>query len=162
MKVLARTAAASLVFVLLSGLVHADPRKTVKAADREKTSWLFIQTSRGATFDGKTLTLTNVDPAILMFSDRPTRVAESVPLADFLIAWDSKKSGGFETDPPNAGITFIADGNLSTASVELKRPHLAGTTLTYQVRVLKGKLPADLGTSSLFVDGGCSPWDPRC
>jgi hypothetical protein len=162
MKLFARTAAGALVCALLSGSLHADPHKTVKAADREKTSWLSIQTSRGATFDGKTLVLTNVDPAVVMFSDRPTRIAESVPLADFLRAWDSKKSGGFEADPPNAGITFIADGNMSTASVELKQPHLTGTTLTYQVRVLQGKLPPNLGTSSLFVDGGCNPWDPRC
>lgn len=162
MKVLTSIAAGVLAVTLLSNRVHADPRETVKAAHREKAGWLFIQTAHGATFDGKTLTLTNVDPVILMFSDRPTRVAESVPLADFLRAWDAKKSGGFETDPPNAGITFIADSNLSTVSVELKQPHLTGATLTYQVRVIKGKLPANLGTSSVFVDGGCSPWDPRC
>ena len=162
MKVLTRIAAGALAVILLSGLVHADPRETVKAAHRGKNSWLFIQTAHGAIFDGKTLTLINVDPAMVMFSDRPTRIAESIPLDAFLKAWDSKKSGGFETDPPNAGITFIADGNLSTASVELNQPHLTGTTLTYQVRVLKGKVPSNLGTSSLFVDGGCSPWDPRC
>lgn len=162
MKILVRIAVITLAFIPLSNLVHADPRATVKAAHRGKTNWLFIQTSQGATFDGKTLTLTNINPAIVMFSDRPTRAAESVPVNDFLNAWDSKKSGGFETDPPNAGITFITNGNLNTASVELKRPKLTDTTLTYQVRVLKGKLPANLGTISLFIDGGCSPWDPRC
>jgi hypothetical protein len=65
MRIFAHTAAVALLCALLSAPIHADPHKAVKAANRDKTSWLFIQTSHGATFDGKTLVLTRVDPAVV-------------------------------------------------------------------------------------------------
>jgi hypothetical protein len=151
-------AAAALGTVLLSGAVLADPAATVKAAGKE-TSWLFIQTAESAQFDGKTLTLKNISPSVVMFTDRPARAAEAIPTATFLESWDKGGAKSFQSDPPNAGLTFVVDGKLQTATVELKQPHLEGTTLTYQARVLKGTLPASANASSLFID--CNPGNPH-
>jgi hypothetical protein len=152
-------AAALLGGALLAGPALADPATTAKAAGKE-ASWLFIQTAESAQFDGKTLTLKNVSPSVVMFTDRPARAAEAIPTATFLTSWNDGK-GSFKSDPPNAGLTMLVDGKLQTATVELKQPRLEGTTLTYQVRVLKGTLPPTAGTSSLFIDGGhCNPGNP--
>jgi hypothetical protein len=105
-------------------------------------------------FDGKILTLKNVNPSVVMFTDRPARVAEAIPTAKFLTYWDQGGVKSFQSNPPNAGLTSIVGGKLQTATVELKQPHLEGTTLTYQVRVLEGNLPQTGGTSSLFIDAG--------
>jgi hypothetical protein len=148
-------AAAVLGTVLLSGPVLADPAATAKAAGKD-ASWLFIQTAESAQFDGKTLTLKNINPSVVMFTDRPARAAEAIPTAAFLASWDKGGAKSFQSDPPNAGLTMLVDGKLQTATVELKLPHLEGTTLTYAVRVLKGTLPPTGSTGSLFIDGRCN------
>jgi hypothetical protein len=148
-------AVALLGTALLAGPALADPAATAKAAGKE-ASWLFIQTAQSAQFDGKTLTLKNVSPSVVMFTDRPARAAEAIPTAAFLASWDKGGAKSFQSDPPNAGLTMLVDGKLQTATVELKQPRLEGTTLTYQARVLKGTLPPTAGTSSLFIDSGCN------
>jgi len=149
------TAAALLSTALLTGSALADPAETAKAAGKD-ASWLFIQTAPKIKFDGKTLTLQNVNPSVVMFSDRPARVAEAIPTAAFVKNWDKGAKKSFKSDPPNAGLTSVVDGKLQTATVELKQPHLEGTTLTYQARVIEGKLPQTGGVSSLFIDAGCN------
>jgi len=64
-------------------------------------------------------------------------------------------------DPPNAGLTSIVDGKLQIATVELKQPHLDGTTLTFQARVVEGTPPASGGATSVFIDGGCNIGNPH-
>jgi hypothetical protein len=145
----------------LAGPALADPAATAKAAGKE-ASWLFIQTAESAQFDGKTLTLNNISPSVVMFTDRPARAAEAIPTATFLASWDEGGAQSFQSKPPNAGLTSVVDGKLQTATVELTKPHLDGTTLTYAVRVLNGTLPPSGGTSSLFIDGGCCGSCGRC
>jgi hypothetical protein len=152
------TAAAMLAAIVLAGPAWADPTETVNAAGKD-ASWLFIVTAEGVAFDGTTLTLSGVSPSVVMFTDRPKRVAEALPIDWFDGKWSQ---GGFQSDPPNAGLTTIVDGELQTATVELTNPHRDGTTLTYQARVLEGTPPASGGTSSIFIDSACGPLDPRC
>ena len=154
-------AAAALGVALLTGPALADPTETIKAAGKD-ASWLFIQTAQQVQFDGKTLTLSGVSPSVVMFTDRPKRAAEAIPTATFLKSWDVGGKRSFRSDPPNAGLTSIVDGKLQTATVELKQPHLDGTTLTYQARVIEGTPPPTAGASSLFIDAGCSFLDPQC
>ena len=146
---------------LLAGPALADPTETVKAAGKG-SSWLFIQTASQMQFDGKTLTLTNVSPSVVMFTNRPARVAEAIPTAKFLTNWDQGGANSFQSSPPNAGLTSLVDGKLQTATVALTQPHLDGTTLTYEARVVEGNPPQAGGTSSLFIDAGCAPWDGDC
>ena len=63
-------AAALLATALLTGSALADPTKTAKAAGKD-ASWLAIQTASHMQFDGKTLTLRNVNPSMILFTDRP-------------------------------------------------------------------------------------------
>ena len=147
--------AALLGVALLAGPASAEPAETAKAAGND-ASWLFIQTAQQVQFDGKTLTLTNVSPSVVMFTDRPARMAEALPTAKFLTYWDQGGTKSFQSNPPNAGLTFLVDGKLQTTTVELTKPRLDGTTLTYQARVLEGTPPPMAGASSLFIDAGCN------
>jgi hypothetical protein len=74
--VVKQAGAALLGITLLAGPALADPAVTAKAAGKE-ASWLFIQTAQSAQFDGKTLTLKNISPSVVMFTDRPARAAEA-------------------------------------------------------------------------------------
>ena len=48
---------------------------------------MFVQTSRGMSSDGTTLTLNDVTPSTLYFSDRPKRVVGHMSTADFVVLW---------------------------------------------------------------------------
>ena len=132
---------------LLSSPAAADPAATARASGKG-TQWLMIQTAAAYRLHGRTLTLTGVSPSTMMFTDRPQRVAEQLPTDRFIQSW----ARAFISDPPNAGITSVINGKLQTVTVELTKPRLSGTTLTYEVRLLKGSLPKSGGSTSVFID----------
>ena len=70
---------------------------------------MFVQTARGITSDGATLTLRDVTPATLFFSDRPQRVVGHMTTADFVELW-GEGDNSFEADPPNAVLSFVEPG----------------------------------------------------
>jgi hypothetical protein len=112
-------------FALLGTFVFAatamaDPAVTAKLAGRHAHR-LLIQTARHASFAGSTLRLEGVGAESVMFSDRPQRIADTMPTARLITLW-ARKGGTFEKVPPNAGITFIANDRLGTATVELSKP----------------------------------------
>ena len=157
MTIAKHTGAALLGVALLTAPALADPAETTKAAGKD-ASWLFIQTAQQVQFDGKTLALKNVSPSMVMFTDRPARMADSIPTAAFVQHWGRGGNNSFQAKPPNAGLTSVVDGKLQTATVELSQPHLDGTTLTYQARVLKGAPPPTGAETSIFFDD--IHWNP--
>jgi hypothetical protein len=69
----------------------------------------------------------------------------------FVPFWKDGKDS-FLKDPPNATLSFTEDKQLDDVVVELRDPVLADNNLTYSVRVLEGKMPAEGGLASLFID----------
>ena len=119
--------------------------------DEEKVSWLFVQTATSGSFDGKTLTLRHVPPA-LMFSDRPHHTAGHMRSAELVGAWD-KGPDSFAEDPPNAVLSTFVDGAApSLATVVLSEPRLEKDVLSYSVEILEGDVPTSFGGASLFID----------
>jgi hypothetical protein len=114
---------------------------------------LFVQNAEEVVFENRTLTLKGISPAVIFFSDRPQRVAGHVALPGFLKAWDEGKDS-FADDPPNATLSIVGEGQVTSVIVEIANPQLQGDELSYQVvQILEGELPANGGTSSLFIDG---------
>jgi len=122
-----------------------------KASAVTTASWLMIQTAKGYRFDGKTLTLLGINPDTVMFSDRPKRLVHHLRTEALLRVWDKGKNN-FKSDPPNAGMTTLVAGQLKGIIVELANPRLRGSTLSYSVRILDGRLPPSGGASTLFID----------
>ena len=147
--------------VLSGGAAFAGPADTVARMGQD-TEWLFISAAEALQFDGATVTLTGVDPTMVMFADRPQRQADTVPLKDLVDAWTKGDDKSFQNDPPNAGITVWVDGKFQVATVEMSEPVYDGETLRFKAKVLEGDLPQAGYETSIFIDGGCSPWDPRC
>lgn len=86
---------------------------TAVLADRHNApqgEWLMVMKAEQAEFaetanGNYTLTLTDVDPVTLAFTDRPERTAQAWDTTVVLDYWESE----FDGDPPNAGaITFTA------------------------------------------------------
>jgi hypothetical protein len=86
---------------------------------------MFVQTAVGMTSDGTTLTLGEVTPSTLYFSDRPKRIVGHMTTADFVDLWGAGDNS-FEQDPPNAVLAFLESGDQAPADavVVIKQPRL--------------------------------------
>ena len=152
-----RSLSAFLGFLAVSVLVGVQLARIGLAADPavdkdKKVPMLFVQTAKGATLVNGKLTLKGISPTTVYFSDRPTRVAGHVATSEMIPLWSEGKDS-FLKDPPNATLsTFTADGKVGNVVVELKNPGLNGDQMTYDVRVLQGKLPDNAEAASLFID----------
>ena len=120
---------------------------------------LFVMNARGASLQGKTLTLAGVSPTSIVFADRPVRAAGHLPTEALLEEWTT---GDFAKDAPNATVSVLSKDGSSAQDVvvELKSPHLDGVLLTFDVRVLEGDLAGADGPAAVFVDIIGLPFTP--
>jgi hypothetical protein len=139
--------AASSLASLKAALAQPTP-EAPKEAD-----FLFVQSSKGLTFDKGTskLTLTGVSPVTVFFTDRPDRIAGNMKTTAFIPFWSVGKDS-FKSNPPNADVSLLNDGKLTQIIVELQDPVLAGDNLTYTVKLLQGEMPAKADDVSVFID----------
>lgn len=121
------------------------------ATPAQEIQALYVQTAGAVTYAGGKLTLHNLAPATLFFSDRPDRVTGHVTSKELVQTWGDGDDS-FSANPPNAALSIFGDGQVHDVVVELHEPVLAGADLTYRVDVLDGELPASGGPSSLFID----------
>jgi hypothetical protein len=123
---------------------------------------LFVQSAKSATLskDGR-LTLKGVSPTTLYFSDRPTRIAGHYRNAEYMQFWQGGKDS-FLKDPPNATLSAFQSGKdeLVDVVMTLRNARLRGDEITYDVKIIDGKLPQPVGPVSLFIDIIGLPFTP--
>jgi len=127
---------------------------SVRAATEQKIAdFLFVQTSKKMTFDKSTnkLTLVDVAPMTIFFTDRPERLAGNMKTSAFIPFWSEGKDS-FKSDPPNADVSILEGSTLKQVVVELQDPQLSGDNLTYIVKVLGGEMPETGSDISVFID----------
>jgi hypothetical protein len=116
--------------------------------------FLFVQNAKSMTYDKATgkLTLHNVSPVTVMFSDRPERIAGNMRTEAFVPFW-SDGNDSFTKDNPNANLSIL-EKHKYTADivVTLSNPVLKGEKLSYDVKILEGDMPAKGGPVALFID----------
>jgi len=122
--------------------------------------FLFVQTAKDIAYKDGVLTLQDVSPVTVFFSDRPQRIVGHVRNDLFLKKW-TEGSNSFKGDPPNAVLSILSNNAPPTSAVVvLNNPRLSGKSLTYDVRTLKGDLPASGIEGTLFIDGSSGYCDP--
>ena len=152
--------------MMVGGTAYADSAATVsQPADstqaKSQAQYLFVLSAKSGDIaqsgQGYTLTLNNVDPQILWFTDRPNRKAGFVPLSTFLASW----SKGFAGSPPNAALVHVGmvakvAGKNQPMAMELSKPTYTSGQLTFKVTDLKGD-KVNVGTvqrAKVFFDDG--------
>ena len=122
-------------------------------ASPETADFLFVQTAKRMSFDrGRSkLTLHDVSPVTILFTDRPERVAANMRTAVFVPFWSAGRNS-FLSDPPNADVSVVEGDQLREAVVVLRDPALQGANLSYTVRVLEGQMPLRGSDASVFID----------
>ncbi|HEY4992861.1 MAG TPA: hypothetical protein VII33_12340 [Nakamurella sp.] len=122
---------------------------------------MFVQIARSVSSDQTTLTLHDVAPSTLYFSDRPERVVGHVTTEQFIGQW-TEGPNSFDDDPPNAVLSYIDTGaDIPTDAVVILRDPVAGNgSLTYSIEVLEGSVPTESGAVTLFIDPLGRPLSP--
>ena len=122
---------------------------------------MFVQTAHGMTSDGTTLTLTDVTPSTLYFSDRPKRIVGHMATTDFVDLW-AEGDNSFDEDPPNAVLSFLEAGDEAPedAVVVIQQPRLENGGLSYSIETLEGTVPTQTGPVTLFIDPFGRPLSP--
>jgi hypothetical protein len=115
--------------------------------------FLFVQTAASMAFDADAnrLTLRDVSPVTLFFSDRPERTAGNMTTEAFVPFW-SEGADSFLSDPPNADLSIMEDGALRQTVVVLRDPVLDGSNLHYTVKIIDGDMPVLGDNVSVFID----------
>jgi hypothetical protein len=116
-----------------------------------KPQFLFVQTAAGMRYVNGELSLKDVSPITVLFSDRPERLAGHMATDDFVPFW-SEGADSFKSDPPNADLALLEQGRVENVVLTLHDPRPEGRDLIYRVDVLEGDLPASGGAASLFID----------
>lgn len=141
----------------------AEVKKSVKLSEGEgetiMADWLFVQNSKNFTYANGKLTMHEVNPITVMFTDRPVRAAEHMKTEQFIPFWSEGKES-FLKDPPNAALSFVDHEKMEDVVVTLHDPVLKGDDLTYRVDVIDGELPASAEHVSLFIDVVGMPLTP--
>ena len=124
-------------------------------AEKHKTSWLFVQTA--PTFDatGDMLTIP-YEREVFAFTDRPNRQHAYLNATELTSFWNTGENN-FGDNPPNAALTWVADGELREAEVMLSAAMVSdqGRSIAYQLQFEAGHtLPDKAQQVSLFIDGG--------
>jgi len=149
--------------VLLSAFVAVQPGTAASAEPKPLIiPVLFVQNAEAVVFGKGTLTLKGVSPMTVFFSDRPVRIAGHFNTKDeFVPLWDEGKDS-FLKDPPNATVSMYEKGReqLTDVVVKLSKPRLAGKDLTYDIKVIEGKVPQKGGACSVFIDIIGLPFTP--
>jgi hypothetical protein len=141
----------TLAIATLLAASQALSQQTTPVSDETDVSWLYVVNATGGSFDGKTITLRNVPPA-LMFSDRPNRIWGHMTLSE-LLPLVKEGPDNFIVNPPNAVLSTFREGDLPTeATVIMHDARIDGANLLFSVDVMDGSIPATFGPASLFVD----------
>ena len=136
-----------------SALATAGVASRAIAEESQLVDYLVVQTAKELTFDKATnmLSLVGVSPITLFFSDRPERIAGNMKTEAFVPFW-SKGKDSFLKDPPNADVSVIEGDSMRQIVVVLQDPVLEGDVLRYEVKTLKGEMPASARDVSVFID----------
>ena len=145
----------AVTLALLAGTALATTQVPTPVSETEKKQIvpsLLVQSSHGYMYRNGKLTLQDVSPSTVIFADRPERVAGHTP-TDALVADWGEGPNSFAKNPPNANFSvFEPDGTAKNVVVELRNPRLQGNQLTYDVKMIEGKLPPQGGENSMFID----------
>ena len=129
--------------------------------DDGRVDLLFVQNAKQMRFNGS-LTLIDVDPNTLFFSDRPDDIAGFLSFEE-LVTFVGEGPENFYEEPPNATLIVFGEDGLSQSVMELsEKPSLAGADMVFPVvKLTEGVPPESGGETALFIDSIGHPLSPN-
>jgi hypothetical protein len=144
-----KSAIVVLTLALLASAARATP--AIETDKKDVVPSTIVQSSKGFHYEHGKLTLEGVSPSTVLLAERPERLAGHAPTDDIVAGW-SEGPDSFQKDPPNADFSTLTDEGAKNVVLQLRNPRLDGDQLTYDVRVVQGRLARHGGESSIFID----------
>ncbi len=153
----------TIVFLLCAAPVTLCAAPPAHVINESKTpQYLYVLSAEKGSYKKGKLKLGGVAPLVVYFSDRPNRIAGHISVEKFLGTW-GKGPDSFKADPPNATLSIFDKSGNKNIVLELQNPDLSDGKLTFDVRLLEGRLPPSFPAASLFIDMkfvlGVGQWD---
>ncbi len=144
----------SVMLIVMSLVSLAFLFNAASAAEKkaETVDLLFVQNAKDIFGDEHSLTLKGIGPTVLFFSDRPERIAGHMTNERYLKLWTEDGKDSFLADPPNATVSILNGDEAKDVVVTLSNPRLDGEDVTYDIKVIKGKMPEKGGPCAVFID----------
>ena len=139
-----------LALAVLLGVVASGGCSKTENSTHEP-AFLLVQSSDGFEYDGSRLTVLGTSPTTIFFSDRPDRIAGHLPL-EKAYEWGRSGDDSFLVDPPNATLSILEHGEMGNVVVTMSNAIINGDSISFDVNVLEGDLPASGGPNTLFID----------
>lgn len=114
-------------------------------------SVLIVQHASKATLSDGTLTLEDADNNLIIFSDRPHRVAATMLSSQLIDIWGEGQDS-FASDPPNAALVGEQDGKPVSLIVELSDPKMSEDSFTYGYKIIEGEKVPAIDRAYLVID----------
>jgi len=132
------------------------------SADDGLVELLFVQRSKGMTYENGALTLVNADSDTLYFADRPQDIAGYLSFEE-LVDMVGTGPDSFREDPPNATLIVLDDETAEEVVMELSEPpYVEGNNLVFpSIKIIEGEMLAAGGVSALFIDTIGRPLSPN-
>jgi hypothetical protein len=143
---------AVVMFVTLGQVCFLPSTSPAAEKQAKKADLLFVQNAKDITIDGEKLILKGISPTVLFFTDRPERIAGHMTNERYLQLWKEDGKDSFLKDPPNATVSIFAADKVVDLVVTLRNPQFKGDDVTYDIKVIRGKLPEKGGPCAVFID----------
>ena len=125
----------------------------VSAPETQEVEYLFVQGAASGTLADGVLTMAQVNPSTVYFSDRPERLAGHLTTEEFVANW-GEGDDSFASNPPNATLSILTGPEPQEIVVTLTNPRLDNGDLIYNVSILEGAEVASGGGCSLLPKPG--------
>ncbi|GAB2183913.1 hypothetical protein [Roseibium sp. LAB1] len=133
------------LFLLLALLTVAPVSAT------ERVAYLIVLEAASAKIENGRISLEGTGDRVVFFADRPFREVHAETLQDLFDSWIDV-TDSFKSDPPNAAVTGMEDGEPVELVVELSRPQLQNKVLSFDIMRLDGPDVAGLKDVSVLID----------
>ncbi|NGX27433.1 MAG: hypothetical protein K940chlam6_01369 [Chlamydiae bacterium] len=134
----------ALACILILAFGCNSKKSTHVVNDTQTPRVLYVLNAKSGTYENEKLKLEDVH-SVIYFSDRPNRLAGHMSLKQFAKQWREEKE-----DPPNGALSILENSDDSV--VELSDPDVENTTITFDIKLIKGKIPQKFESSALFID----------
>lgn len=141
----------SIITVAMTAGLFAAP---AFATEDDRAEWLFAHTADAVEIQEGNVLIVPMEREIFAFTDRPNRAHQYLNAHEFVALWNDGEDS-FEDDPPNAVLTWVADGEVHEAEIELVDAEVTdhGRSIVYRIDPESGTVPPEGARSvSLFVD----------
>ena len=125
----------------------------------EEVSWLYVLRAESGSTQGDRIVFNNADDKLVYFSDRPERLAGTLPLPTLPTLWTRGKES-FQKTPPNAALALYENGishegeheEPETVIITLTDVDVSDDEVSFKYAVIQGTIPNDFGECSIFID----------